>query len=119
MKHTISHANKTAMSFFQRSAEQKIREAIQNGEFDHLEGAGKPMDLSEYFKAPPELRVSYHILKNAGVVPEEVDLLNSIHRIREHIRSALTSEEKERLTREKVLLQSRLDMIREQRMMQP
>jgi len=105
------------MSYFQRIAEQRIREAIERGEFDNLELAGKPLDHKDYFNAPPELRAGYHILRNAGVVPEEVDLLNSIHRLTGHIRSALTSDEKERLTREKVLLQTRLDVIREQRIL--
>jgi hypothetical protein len=104
------------MSYFQRLAEQKILEAIERGDFENLELAGKPLNLSDYFDAPPELRAAYHILKNAGVVPEEVELLNSIHRITKHIRSELTKDEKERLTREKVLLQTRLDMIRERRL---
>jgi hypothetical protein len=103
------------MSYFQRIAEQKIQEAIRNGEFDNLEGSGKPLDHSDYFSAPPELRMSYHLLKNAGIVPEEVELLNSIHRITRHIKSTLTSDEKERLTREKILLQNKYNMLREQR----
>ena len=102
------------MSYFQRLAEQRIREAIERGDFENLELAGKPLDHSDYFNAPPELRAGYHILKNAGVVPEEVNLLNSIHRIKRHIESTLTSAEKERLTREKVLLETRLNLIREQ-----
>jgi len=105
------------MSYFQRIAEQKIQEAIRNGEFDNLEGSGKPLDHSDYFSAPPELRMSFHLLKNAGVVPEEVELLNSIHRITGHIKSALSSDEKERLTREKVLLQNRYNMMKEQRIL--
>lgn len=103
------------MSYFQRLAEQKIRMAIENGEFDNLELAGKPIDHSEYFDAPPELRAGFHLLRNAGVVPEEVGLLDSIHRIREHLRSTLNKEEKERLTRERVLLETRYNMLREQR----
>ena len=104
------------MSYFQRIAEQRILDAIGRGEFDNLEGAGKPLDHSDYFNAPPDLRAVYHILKNAGVVPEEVDLLNSIHRINSHIRSGLTADEKERLTREKVLLETRLNMIKEKKL---
>ena len=106
------------MSYFRKLAEQKILEAIERGDFDNFELAGKPLDLSDYFDAPPELRACYHILRNAGVVPEEVELMNSIHRITKHIRSGLTKDEKERLTREKVLLQTRLDMIRERRLIQ-
>ena len=105
------------MSYFQRIAEQKIQEAIRNGEFDNLEGSGKPLDHSDYFSAPPELRMSFHLLKNAGIVPEEVELLNSIHRITGHIKSSLTSDEKERLTREKVLLQNKYNMLKEQRVL--
>ena len=105
------------MSYFQRIAEQKIQEAIKNGEFDDLEFAGKPLDHSDYFSAPPELRMSFHILKNAGVVPEEVELLNSIHRITKHIKSALTSDEKERLRREKVLLQDKYNLMKEHRVL--
>jgi hypothetical protein len=105
------------MSYFEKLAEMRIRAAIESGEFDHLELAGKPLDHSDYFNAPPELRAGYHILKNAGVVPEEVDLLNSIHRIEKHLRSTLSREEKERLTRQKILQQTRLDVIRELRFM--
>lgn len=104
------------MSYFQRLAEQRIREAIHNGEFDNLEGFGKPLDHSDYFNAPPELRAGFHLLRNAGVVPEEVQLLNSIHRITGHIRSALTADEKERLQREKVLLQNKYNILRDQRL---
>lgn len=105
------------MSFLHNIAEQKIREAIENGEFDNLELAGKPMDLTEYFSAPPELRISFHLLKNAGVIPEELELLNSIHRITQHIQSDLTSDEKERLTREKILLQNKYNMLKEHRLL--
>jgi len=105
------------MSYLHKIAEQKIQEAIRNGEFDHLEYAGKPLDHSDYFNAPPELRMSFHLLKNAGIVPEELVLLNSIHRITGHIKSALSSDEKERLTREKVLLQNKYNMMKEHRVL--
>ena len=103
------------MSYFQKIAEQRIREAIERGEFSDLELAGKPLEHTDYFNAPPELRAGYHILRNAGVVPEEVDLLNSIHRIKGKITASLTKDEKERLTRERVLMETRLNIIREQR----
>lgn len=104
------------MSFFQRIAEQRIREAIERGVFINLEGSGKPLDHSEYFNAPAELRAGYHILKNAGVVPEEVGLLKDIHRLTGHIKSALTKEERERLIREKTIIQTRYNILKESRM---
>jgi hypothetical protein len=104
------------MSYFQRIAEQRIREAIEKGAFNHLEGYGKPLDHSEYFNAPAELRAGFHLLRNAGVVPEEVGLLNDIHRITRHIKSAISKEEKERLIRERTLIQTRYNILKETRM---
>jgi hypothetical protein len=56
---------------FDRLVEKKIREALEAGEFDGLEGAGRPVNLDAYFATPEELRAGYAVLKNAGVVPEE------------------------------------------------
>ena len=62
----------------ERIAEEKIRDAIARGEFDNLPGAGKPIDLEEYFRTPEELRMAYSILKSARCLPEEVELTNEI-----------------------------------------
>lgn len=58
--------------------EQKIREAQAAGEFERLEGAGRPVNLEAYFATPEELRAGYAVLKNAGVVPEGAQLLKEI-----------------------------------------
>jgi DnaJ-like protein len=63
---------------FERIAENRIREAMQAGEFDDLPGAGRPLDLEGYFKVPEHLRAALSILKSANCVPAEVDLLNEI-----------------------------------------
>ncbi len=44
-----------------------IRDAIERGEFDYLPNKGKPLDLSDWEKTPQHLRISYSILKNAGI----------------------------------------------------
>jgi hypothetical protein len=62
---------------FERIAEQKIREAISQGKFDDLARHGA-IDLEEYFKLPAELRMAYSVLKSAGCVPQEVELLNEV-----------------------------------------
>ena len=54
-------------------AERKIAEAVAQGEFDDLPGAGKPLDLEEDPLIPEELRMANRILKNAGFVPREVE----------------------------------------------
>ncbi|MNI41822.1 hypothetical protein D3C73_960850 [compost metagenome] len=55
-------------------AEQKIQEAMRNGEFADLPGHGKPLELEDLSGVPEDLRMSYKIMKNAGVLPEEVTL---------------------------------------------
>jgi hypothetical protein len=59
---------------FDLLAERKIAEALANGEFDDLPGAGQPLELDDDPLVPEELRLAYRILKNAGYVPPEVDL---------------------------------------------
>ena len=54
-------------------AERKIAEAIAQGEFDDLPGAGKPLDLEEDPLVPEDQRMANRILKNAGYVPREVE----------------------------------------------
>ena len=56
-------------------AEQRIAEAIANGELDDLPGAGKALELDDNALVPAELRVAHRILKNAGVAPPEVKKL--------------------------------------------
>jgi hypothetical protein len=46
---------------------------MRRGDFDDLlPGAGKPLDLDDDALVPPELRIAYRVLRNAGVVPPEV-----------------------------------------------
>lgn len=52
--------------------EERIQEAMRRGDFDDLPGAGKPLELDDDPLVPPEVRVAYRILKNAGFVPPEV-----------------------------------------------
>lgn len=52
--------------------EQQIQDAIARGEFDNLSTKGKPLDLRAWRETPAHLRMSYSILKNARVIPPEV-----------------------------------------------
>ena len=54
-------------------AERRIAEAVSQGELDELPGAGKPLALEDDRLIPEDLRVAHRILKNAGLVPREVD----------------------------------------------
>jgi hypothetical protein len=67
------------MSYFQRIAEERILEAQRQGAFDNLPGKGKPLELEDLSWVPDDLRLGYHILKNAGVLPPEAELLKDVH----------------------------------------
>ena len=66
-------------------AESRIEEAIANGEFDDLPGQGQPLDLAEYFAQPAAERAGAALLKNANVIPPEVQLLKEIAELEEAI----------------------------------
>ena len=66
------------MICFQKIAERRILQAIREGAFDDLPGAGKPLKLEDDSHLPEDLRIAYKILKNAGYVPREVALRKEI-----------------------------------------
>ncbi|MFN3742026.1 MAG: DUF1992 domain-containing protein [Anaerolineales bacterium] len=68
-----------------RLAESLIQEAMARGEFNDLPGRGHPLDLSEYFSAPEEWRAAYALLKNAGLLPREVELMQEIAALKERL----------------------------------
>jgi hypothetical protein len=63
---------------FDKVAEERIREAMERGEFDDLEGKGKPLKLEDDSKLPEDLRLGYKILKNADCLPPELELRKEI-----------------------------------------
>jgi len=87
-----------------------IQEAISRGEFDHLPGAGKPLDLSAYFDTPEEVRLAYSILKNADVLPREVELLQEVALLKEELQQSSDENVRRDLSRaiEQRLLKYRL-----------
>jgi len=65
---------------FDRIIEERIRRAQQKGEFEDLEGTGKPLILKNDGHVAGELRLAYKILKNADYLPPEIELKNEIKR---------------------------------------
>lgn len=63
---------------FDDLVERRIREAQSRGEFENLPGSGKPLPEEDDALVPPELRVAYRVLRNAGYVPPEVEALRSL-----------------------------------------
>jgi hypothetical protein len=54
-------------------ADRKIREAMEEGAFEHLDGAGEPLDLNENPFEDPALRMAHRILRNNGFAPAWIE----------------------------------------------
>jgi hypothetical protein len=84
----------------ERGIEKAIEEAMQRGEFDDLAGKGKPLDLSGYFDAPEEQRVAHMLLRNAGIQPQEIELLNRIAVLEKEISACQDESRRKKILRE-------------------
>ena len=82
------------------NVEQIIRDAMERGEFDNLVGEGKPIDLSAYFNTPEEMRLAYSMLKNAGILPQEAELLQEMAALKEKADKTKDATERGRLLKE-------------------
>lgn len=88
------------MFAFQRIAEERIRKALEEGEFDNLPGAGKPLVLEDDRWVPEDLRMAYRVLKNAGCIPPELELRSEIFGLRELINTLDDDSERLKKIRE-------------------
>ena len=61
------------MNRLESLAEKRLREAIENGEFDDLPGKGEPIDLRENPFEDPDLRTAHRLLRNAGFAPAWIE----------------------------------------------
>ncbi len=61
------------MKHWESLIDQKIREAMERGEFDGLPGKGKPIDTSENPFEDPEMRLAHRMLRNAGFAPSWIE----------------------------------------------
>ncbi|WP_106765951.1 DnaJ family domain-containing protein [Paenibacillus faecalis] len=103
------------MSMFSRLAEQKIEEAIRNGELNNTAYRGKPLPVDDLSHVPEDLRMSYRILKNAGFVPEEVSLRKECVRLHDLLHACSSEAEKEKHRKQLNEKSLRLQMLMEQR----
>jgi hypothetical protein len=55
-------------------AERHIIDAQLKGEFDNLPGTGSRLELDDDSHIPAELRSAFRLLKNAGCLPQELQL---------------------------------------------
>ncbi len=102
------------MDFIDRIAEQRIQEAVDQGELDDLPGAGRPLELEDDSMIPEHLRTAYRILKNANCIPPELAERQEIRSLEELIEalyedaSAEAAEQRTQAERRLAVLRARL-----------
>ena len=88
------------MDIFSRIAERKIMQAMEQGEFEQLENAGKPLNHDDDAWVPEDLRIAYRVLKNSGCLPPELELRKEIVTLREMMQTIDDNEDRLRKLRE-------------------
>jgi hypothetical protein len=100
------------MEFFAKLAENRIKEAMEAGEFDNLRGQGRPLNLEDDSHIPPELRMAYKILKNADCLPPELTLRREVVQLQDLVAALPDEAEKLKQMRRLNFLIMKLDMMR-------
>lgn len=76
-------------------AEQRIAQAITNGELKTTGWENRPLVLDDDHLVPDDLKMAYKILKNAGYLPPEIETRKEIARLEQLIAS--TEDEHQRV----------------------
>lgn len=66
---------------------RKIAEAIEAGQLKKTQGKPIPVDYA-WLQTPPGLRMSFQVLKNAGVPPAEIELFQQRAQLRMQLAAA-------------------------------
>lgn len=82
------------MFILTKIAEQRIQEAMKNGEFDDLPGRGAPLCFEDDSHVPEDLRMAYKILKNANCVPPEISERKDIRQLEQLLDTIQDEKEK-------------------------
>ena len=104
------------MSYFWRIAEERILDAQRAGAFDDLPGKGKPLNLEDLSWVPEDLRIGYHILKNAHVLPPEAELLKDIHTLDDLLKHVEDEVQRRALAKSIQFKMIRLDLLKRRSM---
>jgi hypothetical protein len=105
-----------AVGLLERLAEQRILEAQRKGDFDNLAGKGKPLKIEDLSSLPDDLRMAYHVLKNAHVLPPEAELLKDIHILEDLLKHVEDEGERKSLAKSLQWKVIKLDMLKRRSM---
>ena len=79
-----------------------IADALRSGELQTAPSFGKPMPEAEgWDETPAEFRLPFKILKNAGVMPPEIELFHTRAALRREL-AEVTSEEQRKALRQRL-----------------
>lgn len=92
--------------------ERKLEEAARAGAFDHLPGAGAPIDLTENPYVPADWRLAFKILADHKIVPEFVERRKEIEALRAEI-DALKTDRRRDLDWRRLACRNRLARLAE------
>jgi hypothetical protein len=90
------------MDALHRIAEARLREAIDRGDrgdFDALPGFGQPLVLDDLSDVPDDLRASFIVCKNAGMLPPEMELRRDLVTLRDLLRACTDEGDRAELQR--------------------
>ena len=96
-------------------AERRILEAIREGALDDLALRGQPIPREDSSGVPEELRMGYKILKNAGYLPEELQVKKEILSLQDMLSACTSEDEQQEAQRKLSLRRLQLDMLMEKR----
>ncbi len=97
-----------AVGQFEDLVEQRVRTAMADGVFDDLPGKGRPLVLDDDSLVPEDMRLAHRVLKNAGFLPEELELRREIAAIHGMLEQALDGEDRRLADKRLALLRTRL-----------
>lgn len=103
------------MYIFEIIAERKIQQAMEEGQFDNLPNKGKPLVDDGLDMVPEDLRMAYKIMKNAGVVPEEIELHKSLVNLHQLLNACADEAERKAIRAKINEKQLKYNMIMESR----
>lgn len=96
---------------------RSLAESEASGELRTARNWGKPLDLGDgYEQTPIELRMGYKILRDAGVLPPEVELMREIEALGLRLEALAEGEEakalRQRIADKRLLLSLQLERLR-------
>lgn len=99
-------------TIFEKLAEERIREAMEQGVFKDIPGSGEPLALEDDRHIPEDLRLAYKILKNADCLPPELQLRKEIQTAEELLEGIQDTREKYKQMKKVNFLILKLNMMR-------